>query len=139
MATAGYSGTPLLKKLGITNSTKMMLINKPNNYFELLEADLSDQLCTVKQIPDLIHLFVQWNKEFEAQMKKFIPLIKKNNEVVIWVSWYKKSAKKETDITEDTIRNYALKNELVDIKVCAVSEEWSGLKLVVPKNLRNKS
>ena len=57
--------------------------------------------------------------------------------MTIWVSWYKKSAKIPTDVTEDVIRNYALKNDLVDVKVCAVSEIWSGLKLVVPLAKRN--
>jgi hypothetical protein len=69
-------------------------------------------------------------------MKKLKPLIKKNTTVIIWVSWYKKAAKIATDITEDIIRNYALKNDLVDVKVCAVSDIWSGLKLVVPVSKR---
>jgi hypothetical protein len=69
-------------------------------------------------------------------MKRLQSLIQRNKEIVIWVSWYKKSAKIDTDITEDTIREYALRHELVDIKVCAVSDIWSGLKLVVPKNKR---
>ena len=71
-------------------------------------------------------------------MKELQPLVSKNPAIVIWVSWYKKTAlrqaqgKLSTDVTEDAIRNYALKNNLVDVKVCAVSEIWSGLKLVVP-------
>ncbi len=132
MATAGYSGTPLLKKLGITPIMKIMLINAPADYAELLQVDVSEQLCKGKEIPDLVHLFTVKNDLFEKKMKELLPIIKKNPKIVIWVSWYKKSAKKETDITEDVIRNYALRNNLVDIKVCAVSEQWSGLKLVVP-------
>ena len=97
-----------------------------------LEANISDQLCKKNETPDLVHLFVKNNKEFEAEMKKLKPVCKKNPAITIWVSWYKKSAKIPTDITEDTIRNYALKNDLVDVKVCAVSDIWSGLKLVVP-------
>jgi hypothetical protein len=65
-------------------------------------------------------------------MGKLKSVCKKNPTISIWVSWYKKSAKIPTDITEDVIRNYALKNDLVDVKVCAVSDIWSGLKLVVP-------
>jgi hypothetical protein len=65
-------------------------------------------------------------------MKKLKPVIKTNTAIIIWVSWYKKSAGIATDVTEDVIRNYALKNDLVDVKVCAVSDIWSGLKLVVP-------
>jgi hypothetical protein len=77
-------------------------------------------------------LFVKNVKEFEAEIKKLKTVCKQNPTITIWVSWYKKAAKIETDITEDVIRNYALKNDLVDVKVCAVSDIWSGLKLVVP-------
>jgi hypothetical protein len=132
MATAGYSGTPLLKKLGIKDSMKVQLINAPDNYFQLLETDISQQIVKGKNSPDLVHLFVKNYKEFEAAMKKLKPLIRSNPNITIWVSWYKKSAGIATDITEDVIRDYALKNDLVDVKVCAVSDTWSGLKLVVP-------
>jgi hypothetical protein len=136
MASAGYSGTPLIKKLGIHPAMKLMLVNAPDNYNQLLETTIDNQLCRKNERPDLVHLFVTNRKEFETEMKKLQSLIQKNKEVIIWVSWYKKSAKIDTDITEDTIREYALRNGLVDIKVCAVSEIWSGLKLVVPKNKR---
>jgi len=136
MATAGYSGTPLIKKLGILPDMKLLLLNKPENYFDLLETNISNQLCSQNEVPGLIHLFVKNNKEFENEMKKIKPVISKNPKIIIWVSWYKKAAGIVTDITEDVIRNYALKNGLVDIKVCAVSDIWSGLKLVVPVNLR---
>jgi acyl CoA:acetate/3-ketoacid CoA transferase alpha subunit len=132
MATAGYSGTPLIKKLGIKPGAIIQLINQPGNYFELLESDINDQLYKKNQIPDLVHLFVKNNKEFETEMKKLKVVCKKNPSVTLWVSWYKKAAGIPTDVTEDTIRNYALKNDLVDVKVCAVSDIWSGLKLVVP-------
>jgi len=136
MAAAGYSGTPLLKKLGIKPDFKLMLVNEPKNYFELLEVNVKDQLCRKNEIPDLVHLFVKNNKEFESEMKRLNPTIKKNTNLTVWVSWYKKSAGITTDVTEDVIRNFALKNGLVDVKVCAVSEIWSGLKLVVPLKLR---
>src|SRR5687767_15231944 len=132
MAKAGYSGTPLLKKLGIKPEMKVSIINKPADYYKLLEVDFSDQSAKKKETPDFIHLFVKNIKEFEAEMKKLKPVCKQNPNIIIWVSWYKKAAKIETDITEDVIRNYALKNDLVDVKVCAVSDIWSGLKLVVP-------
>ena len=136
MSTSGYSGTPLLKKLGIKPQMKILLVNAPTDYFHLLEKDISSQLCGQKELPDLIHLFVQNNKEFEREMKHIKSFHEKNMGIIIWVSWYKKSSKMATDITEDTIRNYALQHGLVDIKVCAVSDRWSGLKLVVPKALR---
>ncbi len=132
MAATGYSATPLIKKLGIKPGTKLLLINQPDDYDSLLETNSKDQLVTKNQAPDIIHLFVKTVKEFEMEMKKLKPVIKKNTSITIWVSWFKKSAKIPTDITEDVIRNYALKNGLVDVKVCAVSEVWSGLKLVVP-------
>jgi hypothetical protein len=77
-------------------------------------------------------LFVTDKKQFEREMKKLKAFCKQHPNITIWVSWYKKAAKIETDITEDVIRNYALTNDLVDVKVCAVSDIWSGLKLVVP-------
>jgi len=136
MTAAGYSGTPLLKKLGIKPGHKLVLINQPENYFDLLEADVTDQLCNKNEVPDLIHLFTVTKKEFESEMKRLDPVIEKNKKIVIWVSWYKKSSGIATDITEDTIRNFALKNNLVDVKVCAVSDIWSGLKLLVPLKSR---
>jgi len=136
MAPAGYSGTPLLKKLGIKPGDKLLLINKPDDYFKLIDSDISDQIIKKNEKPDLVHLFVVNQKQFESEIKKLKPLINKNPNIVIWVSWYKKSSGVPTDITEDIIRDFALKNSLVDIKVCAVSEIWSGLKLVVPVRLR---
>ena len=111
---------------------KILVIKKPDNYYKLLEADISDQYIKKNETPDLIHLFVKNVKEFDSEMKNLKSSCKQNPNITIWVSWYKKAAKIETDITEDVIRNYALKNDLVDVKVCAVSDIWSGLKLVVP-------
>ena len=136
MATAGYSGTPLLKKLGINPKTKVQLINAPVDYFKWLENDITRQLISSKQTPDLIHFFAGDLSTFEKDMKKILPVTKKNSAVVIWVSWYKKSSNLFVDLTEDMIRNFALQNDLVDVKVCAVSDAWSGLKLVVPVSKR---
>jgi hypothetical protein len=136
MATAGYSGTPLLKKLGIKPETKVLQINAPVDYFKWLENDISQQLVSPKQIPDLVHFFAGDFSTFEKGMKKILPITKKNSAVVIWVSWYKKSSALFVDLTEDMIRNFALQNDLVDVKVCAVSDAWSGLKLVVPVSKR---
>ena len=135
MVTTGYSGTPLLKKLGIKDNMRIMLIHAPENYFGLLEKDITEQLCKKNEKPDLIHLFAKTKKEFEIAMEKLKPL---KPTTPIWISWYKKSAGIPTDVTEDVVRNYALKNDLVDIKVCAVSDVWSGLKLVVPVAKRSK-
>jgi hypothetical protein len=126
----GYSGTPLLKKLGIKEETKVLPVNEPENYFELLEKDITLQLCKKNETPHLIHLFVTSKKEFETELLKLKKNIKPTT--IIWISWYKKSAGIAKDITENDIRDFALKNDLVDVKVCAVSDIWSGLKLVVP-------
>jgi hypothetical protein len=107
MSTPGYSGTPLLKKLGIKPGMKVMLLNEPENYFDLLETNINTQLCRTNEIPGLVHLFVINNKEFDAGMKKLKIIYKKNTGIIIWVSWYKKSAGIPTDITEDVIRDYA--------------------------------
>ncbi len=132
MANAGYSGTSLIIKLGIKPYMKVLLINEPKDYYKLLEMNISKLICRKNELPDIVHLFVKSNKEFVGEMKKLIAVIRKNSKIIIWVSWYKKAAKIQTDITEDVIRGYALKHNLVDVKVCAVSEIWSGLKLVVP-------
>jgi len=132
MALAGYSGTPLIKKLGLTPALKVFLLHPPDNYHQLLETDISSQLCRPRETPDWVHVFAASQKVFEKSMTTLKPLWSKNTGIVIWVSWYKKSAGIPTDLTENMIRDYALQNGLVDIKVCAVSEQWSGLKLVVP-------
>jgi hypothetical protein len=137
MATSGYSNTPLLKKLGITENTSVSVINMPENYSDLLQTDITQSAPGKNQVPDLVHAFVKDEAEFKVVMKKLEPMARKNNKIVIWISWYKKASGIKTDLTEDVIRNYALKHDLVDVKVCAVSDLWSGLKLVVPLNKRN--
>lgn len=121
----GYSGIPLFEKLGINEGMKVQIISTPEEYFQYLQKDISSQICKKNESPDLIHLFARTKQEFEAAMKK----IKINMKAItiICVSWHKKSAGIQTDITEDIIRNYALQNDLVDVKVCAVSDVWSGL------------
>ena len=111
---------------------KIRLVGAPAAYLGWLETDISAQLCPTGDAPDLVHLFAGSRRDFEREMKALAPVWRKNRTAVIWVSWYKKSSGKSTDLTEDVVRNYALANGLVDVKVCAVSEEWSGLKLVVP-------
>ena len=133
---AGYSGRALIDKLGIKSSMKILLIHPPGNYTALFEQDIRSQYCRTKDVPDLIHLFTRSLEEFYTAMQKLEPVIAFNPQIIIWVLWYKKSSKISTDMNEDLIRAWALENGLVDIKVCAVSEEWSGLKLVVPLKKR---
>jgi hypothetical protein len=135
---SGYSGTPLEKKLGIRENFRIRLIDVPENYFDLFTE--WPQHVEISKNPrikkDFIHFFT---KEFAAY-HNLLPLLK--NEIaengMIWVSWPKKSSRILSDVSEDLIRSYALESGLVDIKVCSVSEEWSGLKLVIPLKLRKK-
>ncbi len=132
MTTAGYSGTPLIKKLGISPEMNILLLHAPANYFDLLEQNIADQLISGKQMPDLIHLFAKNIAVFEKEMQKILKFCKANTGCMVWISWYKKTAGIATDLNENLIRNFALQHNLVDVKVCAVNEQWSGLKLVVP-------
>ena len=131
---AGYSGTPLVKKLGIKEGFKVRFINKPKNYMDLLE----EIPPAVKQIKtgkaDFVHIFTKSRKELASELKKNMRSIEQDG--MIWVSWPKKASKVPTDITEDVIREVALPMGLVDIKVCAVDDIWSGLKLVIRKENR---
>ena len=127
----GYSGTPLAKKLGIKPDCRIFVENAPDNYATLL-APLPDRVDIVKKLTakvDLVHLFTKEARELTAKLKKYLGAIRDN--AVIWISWPKKAAMVATDITEDVIRDIALPLGLVDTKVCAVDEVWSGLKLVV--------
>jgi hypothetical protein len=132
----GYSGTPLVKKLGIKDDTELLLVGAPENYLDLI-APLPDGVTLAKSASTktgFVHHFstqaAELGKALAAYRKKLGP------EAIVWVSWPKKSAKVPTDITEDTIRALALPLGWVDVKVCAVTEVWSGLKLVVRKELR---
>ncbi len=136
MADAGYSGTALLKKLGIKPEMKILVIREPENYFQLLDTDISKQQVEKNEMPDLVHLFAKNTAVFKKEMQLVLKICKKNSSIIVWVSWYKKSSGILTDISENVIREFALQHNLVDIKVCAVSDEWSGLKLVVPVSKR---
>ena len=139
MKTAGYSKTPLAKKLGIKEGLTIKLVNQPENYFDLFE-DFPENINfensnEIKK--DLIHYFTKNEWELVNDIVLLRNELKENG--MIWVSWPKKASKVPTDITEDTVRGLALKNGLVDIKVCAVDGIWSGLKLVIPVNDRKAS
>jgi len=131
MKTTGYSGTPLAKKLGILQGFKIRLINPPDYYYDLL-YDLPTgikELKGKKIKKNFIHYFATNATQFNKDIKQLRQEIEENG--MIWVSWYKKSAKIETDLNENIIRDIALNNGLVDVKVCAIDEVWSGLKLVI--------
>ena len=133
---AGYSGTPLAKKLGLKEGSRIFLANAPKNYAALV-APLPDGVQMASRISgttDLVHLFSVSRRDLERALRA--ALAKLRDDAQIWVSWPKKSSGVPTDITEDTIRALALPMGLVDIKVCAVDEVWSGLKLVVRRENR---
>lgn len=129
---AGYSNTPLAKKLGIKSGFEIALINQPAHYFSLF----SDWPEGVKQVnkssgpKDFIHYFATDADALNKDMKGLSKQLKPTG--MLWISWPKKASKIVTDVTEDTVRNIGLKNGLVDIKVCAVDENWSGLNFVIP-------
>lgn len=133
---AGYSGTPLSKKLGISAGARVRVLNPPPDYQRLLEPLPADVRFGAgdRPKPDLVHIFVV----DRAELGPALVDLRKNTDpaVPVWVSWPKKSAKVPTTVTEDVIRELALPLGYVDIKVCAVSAIWSGLKLVVRKELR---
>ncbi len=134
---AGYSGTPLDKKLGIKPGTIVYAFDPPGDYKKLLgplPAGAKIVTSPPKDGADIVHLFVETTKEYERQLPRARKAMKIDG--AIWVSWYKKASKIPTDVTEDVIRNRALKTDLVDVKVCAVSDIWSALKLMVRKELR---
>jgi hypothetical protein len=133
---AGYSGTPLSNKLGIKSGFKVFAVNAPADYPSLLEP-LPDHVTFVKKLTnsvDLLHLFTKSAAELDAKLRAWRHAMKSDG--TIWISWPKKASKVPTDITEDVIRAIALPMGLVDVKVCAVDETWSGLKLVIRKELR---
>jgi len=134
---AGYSETPLAKKLGIKSGDKLFAVNAPKKYREWL-GHIPAGVEFVPRPPntgaELVHLFVTALAELDKQLPRARTAMAKDGS--LWVSWYKKSAKIPTDVTEDEIRARALKTDLVDVKVCAVTDIWSGLKLVVRKALR---
>lgn len=135
-ANAGYSGKSLAAKLGIKTGTRIVAVGAPAEYANWL-GPLPDGVVFNEQADgsaDLVHLFVTARVELERTLSALRAALRAD--AAVWVSWPKKSSKVPTDITEDTIRVVALPAGWVDIKVCAVTDIWSGLKLVVRKELR---
>jgi hypothetical protein len=133
---AGYSGTPLAKKLGLSAGSRIVLIGAPAGYRDLV-APLPEGVAfgsRMSAATDIVHLFATRRSELQRHLAACRSALAPT--AVVWVSWPKQSAKVATDITEDTIRELALPLGFVDVKVCAVTTVWSGLKLVVRKALR---
>ena len=133
---AGYSGTPLPQKLGIKPGTIVVAIDAPENYRKLLGQIPSGVNFATRPVgkSNFIHLFVTRRSELAKQLS--ILRQKIAEDAAVWVSWPKKSSGVATDVTEDIIRAVALPLGFVDIKVCAVDETWSGLKLMIRRENR---
>ena len=136
MAHAGYSGTPLPKKLGIGSGARVHLIDAPKGYRKLLDP-LPDGVHfsgSLSDATDVVHCFSTARARLATVLAAVRRKMRPN--AAVWVSWPKKAAGVPTDITEDVIRQVALPLGFVDVKVCAIDDVWSGLKLVVRKELR---
>ena len=133
LAVSGYSGKALGQKLGIKSWTRLKPRNAPGNYRQLLgpvptEVTVSTRL---RRPIDMVHIFSIARAHLVAEIRRALDEIEQDG--AIWVSWPKKASGVRTDITEDVIREVAFPLGLVDVKVCAVDETWSGLKLVIRK------
>lgn len=133
---AGYSSTPLVKKLGIKPGYKIYVRNCPVDYVKLI-GSLPEQCKLMKRATnnlDMVHVFCLSVSELTQSLTTAKKAIKKDG--MIWVSWPKKSSAIISEVTENVIRQVCLPMDLVDIKVCAIDETWSGLKLVIRKSSR---
>ena len=135
--TVGYSGTPLPKKLGIKPGMSIAVLNAPMNVHALL-GELPDRVAISTRLSghhDLVLTFVTRQVDFATRVSALTTAISPDG--MIWVAWPKRASKIETDMTEDVIREIVLPSTgLVDVKVCAIDNVWSGLKLVIRKELR---
>ena len=132
----GYSGTPLADKLGIKAGMSLCTSNAPSDYKAIVDPLPAGVTFVARatRTTHMVHVFASRAAELDAGLRRYRRTL--GPTAVVWVSWPKKSAKVQTDITEDTVRALALPLGFVDVKVCAVDATWSGLKLVVRKALR---
>ncbi len=136
--TSGYSGTPLAKKLGIKEGSHCVFLNTPPGYFNLIldapeYSEITLPECSDESV-DFIHLFVQFQNQLHKHWKDVKPKIKKGG--MIWVSWPKGSSQLDKDLDGNFVRKVGLDGGLVDVKVCAIDEDWSGLKFMYRKEDR---
>ena len=136
---AGYSGKPLAQKLGISPSAAISAINAPPDYRKLLGSISKSVIFTdtVAKNATFVHLFVIKRAELQKLLRQIRSKLADTG--VVWVSWPKRGSGVETDVTEDVIRAVALPMDFVDVKVCAVDDVWSGLKLVIRREHRKGS
>ncbi len=135
---SGYSGTPLVRKLGIKTGMRLVALNAPPGYAALL-GDLPDGASIGRKSRSpvaAVHLFVTARARLDDELRRLRGTLEQDG--FVWVSWPKRASKIPTDVTEDVIREVALPLGFVDIKVCAVDETWSGLKLVIRRSERTR-
>jgi len=135
-ANTGYSGTPLAGKLGLAAGKTLLTLGAPSNYAELIGPTFGE-LKRAKSLGasvDIVHMFTASRSRLSTGLLDCRRQLRPD--AVVWVSWPKKASGVQTDITEDTIREISLPIGFVDIKVCAVDATWSGLKLMLRKDLR---
>ena len=137
MPTAGYSGTPLAQKLGLKPGIRAWFQNVPDRVRAEIERDSPPlELLDLPEPPiEFAHIFVSDCALLDCELRMLLPLLDPGG--MIWVSWPKKASKVPTDISEDVIRSLAIPLHLVDVKVCAIDEIWSGLKLVIRREYRS--
>ena len=136
MATAGYSGTPLPQKLGIKPGMTLHVVDAPMDYASLI-TPMGRKVAFATRLSkdvELLHAFVTRTGRLQEVLDRARAGL--GSEAIVWVSWPKKASGLPSEITEDTVRDLALPLGFVDVKVCAVDQTWSGLKLVVRKTLR---
>lgn len=134
--TTGYSGTPLAQKLGLKRGMRAWFCHMPDDVRAIIDAEIGS--LDVQTAPsaglEAAHLFVTARENLAHELPKLRDCLAPAG--FLWVSWPKKASKQPTDITEDVIREIALPTGLVDVKVCAVDETWSGLKLMIRRSER---
>jgi ABC-type Na+ transport system ATPase subunit NatA len=133
---AGYSGTPLVRKLGFKAGMRVHYAGAPEG-FDRLVGELPDGVRVLRRPAsqlDLAMLFVLSRAELERRLGGLHAKLRQDG--MLWVAWPKRASKVPTDMSEDVVRDVALVRGLVDVKVCAIDETWSGLKLVIRKDLR---
>jgi hypothetical protein len=136
MAQAGYSGTPLPQKLGIKPGMTLHVVDAPMDYARLI-APVGSKVAFATRLSkevELLHAFVTRTGRLEEVLDRARAGL--GSDAIVWISWPKKAAGLASEVTEDTVRDMALPLGFVDVKVCAVDDTWSGLKLVVRKVLR---
>ena len=128
---AGYSGTPLARKLGFKEGMRVVYVNQPD---EFAIAGIEDVRARLGKGTDLVVFFTKERRELERRLDALRRSIEPDG--MLWVAWPKRASRVATDMTEDVVRDVALPTGLVDTKVCAIDDVWSGLRLVVRRELR---